>query len=71
MLTMFSPLYRAGGETNRDHVEEFVESETRMPNGGFQFEDVFGFDLFEKMKVDTGTPLYYRAINRMSKGMTI
>ncbi len=39
-----------------------------MPNGGKQFEDMFGFNLFEDMKVTQGTPLYYRAINRMSKG---
>jgi hypothetical protein len=42
-------VYWAGGFTVRDDVDEFTESETRMPNGGKQFTDFFGQDIMVRL----------------------
>lgn len=63
-------VFWAGGYTVRDDIDEWIESQTRMPNGGVQFMDVFGQQIMDDMGVTHGTPQYYRAVNRMSKGMS-
>lgn len=66
-------VFWAGGSTSEDdlaNIAEFIESPTRLKEKGVQFTDVVDHTDMQNMGVDPSKPnnLYWRAINRMSKG---
>lgn len=59
-------VFWAGGETDRDDVNEYAEM--KLDPEGHQFEDFFGQNLMDQLGIEHGSNLYWRALNRMSKG---
>lgn len=66
-------VFWAGGSTSQDdfdYIHEFIESPTRLDSTGVKADMVYPIDDFEAMGLDgtKKTQLWWRAINRMSKG---
>lgn len=65
-------VFWAGGSTSEDdfdYIDEFIESPTRLDSQGVKADMVYPLSDFQAMGLDgTKTQLWWRAINRMSKG---
>ncbi len=67
-------VFWAGGATTQDDFDIVYEfAEINLSDNGRTAEQVFPFTDFERMKLDGNSKnnLWWRAINRMSKGKTI